>query len=171
MILLLATPVQTYKIKNSYPHDSSAFTQGLVYADGILYESTGLRGRSSVRRVTLETGNVLSQTSLLPEYFGEGIAVLGDRIYQLTWTTGVGFIYDKKTLGLIQEFHYGIEGWGMTHDESSLIVSDGSPNLYFWDPETLLETRRITVRDGTEPVENLNELEYIDGEIYANIWQ
>src|SRR3970282_2366330 len=110
LILLLATPVHSYRIKNTYPHDSSAFTQGLVYTNGILYESTGLRGRSSVRKVTLETGNILSQTSLLPEFFGEGIAVLGDRIYQLTWTTGVGFIYDKKTLALLHEFVYAIEG-------------------------------------------------------------
>ena len=171
LILLLATPVHSYRIKNSYPHDSSAFTQGLVYSDGILYESTGLRGRSSVRRVTLETGNILSQTRLLPEFFGEGIAVLGDRIYQLTWTTGVGFIYDKKTLALLQEFRYGIEGWGMTHDGKSLIVSDGSATLYYWDPKTLREVKRLAVTDGGKPVTNLNELELVEGEIYANIWQ
>ena len=171
LILLLATPVHSYRIKNSYPHDSSAFTQGLVYSDGILYESTGLRGRSSVRRVTLETGNILSQTRLLPEFFSEGIAVLGDRIYQLTWTTGVGFIYDKKTLALLQEFRYGIEGWGMTHDGKSLIVSDGSATLYYWDPKTLREVKRLAVTDGGKPVTNLNELELVEGEIYANIWQ
>lgn len=171
LILLLATPVHSYRIKNTYPHDSSAFTQGLVYRDGILYESTGLRGRSSVRRVTLETGNILSQTSLLPEFFGEGIAVFGDRIYQLTWTTGVGFIYDKKTLALLQEFRYGIEGWGMTHDGKALIVSDGSSTLYYWDPETLREVKRLSVTDGGKPVTNLNELELVEGEIYANIWQ
>jgi len=171
VLVLAATPVQTYKIKNIYPHDSSAFTQGLVYRDGILYESTGLHGRSSVRRVTLETGSILSQTSLLPEFFGEGIAVFGDRIYQLTWTTGVGFIYDKKTLGLLQEFRYGIEGWGMTHDGKSLIVSDGSATLYYWDPKTLREVKRLLVTDGGTPVKNLNELEIVEGEIYANIWQ
>jgi glutaminyl-peptide cyclotransferase len=165
------TPVYTCRVKKTYPHDPLAFTQGLVYGDGIFYESTGLRGRSSLRRVEVETGRVLQRTGLLGMYFGEGIAVFRDRIYQLTWTSGVGFVYDKKTLTLQREFHYGIEGWGMTQDGTSLIVSDGSPNLYFWDPETLLETRRITVRDGTEPVPNLNELEYIDGEIYANIWQ
>lgn len=164
-------PVYTYRVKNTYPHDPLAFTQGLFYVDGVLYESTGLRGRSSLRRVALETGKVLQRTILLPMFFGEGIAVLRDRIYQLTWTSGVGFVYDKKTLALQREFHYGIEGWGMTHDGASLIVSDGSPTLYFWDPETLLETRRITVREGTDLVPNLNELEYIDGEIYANIWQ
>jgi glutamine cyclotransferase len=171
LILLLTTPVQTYKIKNTYLHDSSAFTQGLVYSDGILYESTGLRGRSSVRRVTLETGNILSQTSLLPEFFGEGIAVFGDRIYQLTWTTGVGFIYDKKTLALLQEFRYGIEGWGMTHDGKFLIVSDGSATLYYWDPQTFREAKRLSVTAGGKPVTNLNELELVEGEIYANIWQ
>ncbi len=171
LILLLATPVHTYRIKNTYPHDSSAFTQGLVYSDGILYESTGLRGRSSVRRVTLETGNILTQTSLLPEFFGEGIAVFGDRIYQLTWTTGVGFIYDKKTLALLQEFRYGIEGWGMAHDGKSLIVSDGSATLYYWDPKTLREVKRLSVTEGGRPVTNLNELELVEGEIYANIWQ
>ncbi len=182
MILLLAptsapaaasegVPVYTYRVKKTYPHDPLAFTQGLVYGDGILYESTGLRGRSSLRRVALETGKVLQRTSLLPMYFGEGIAVFHHRIYQLTWTSGVGFVYDRKSLTLQREFHYGIEGWGMTHDETSLIVSDGSSNLYFWDPETLLETRHITVRDGGKIVPNLNELEYIDGEIYANIWQ
>ena len=171
LILLLATPVQTYRIKNTYPHDSSAFTQGLVYSDGILYESTGLRGRSSVRRVTLETGNILSQTSLLSEFFGEGIAVFGDRIYHLTWTTGVGFVYDKKNLALLQEFRYGIEGWGMTHDGKSLIVSDGSATLYYWDPQTFREVKRLTVTDGGKPVTNLNELELVEGELYANIWQ
>ncbi|MGH9323803.1 MAG: glutaminyl-peptide cyclotransferase [Vicinamibacteria bacterium] len=171
LVVLLATPVYTYKVTNSYPHDTSAFTQGLVYSDGVLYEGTGLQGRSSLRRVDLETGNVLQRTELLPMYFGEGIAVLGNRIYQLTWTTGVGFIYDKKTLGLLQEFHYGIEGWGMTHDGASLIVSDGSFNLYYWDPETLVETRRLTVTDGGKPVTHLNELEYVEGEIYANVWQ
>jgi glutaminyl-peptide cyclotransferase len=166
-----SAPVFTYRIKNTYPHDPLAFTQGLVYGDGIFYESTGLRGRSSLRRVEVETGKVLQTAALLPMFFGEGIAVLHDRIYQLTWTSGAGFVYDRNTLALQREFHYGIEGWGMTHDGTSLIVSDGSPNLYFWDPETLLETRRITVHDAGGPVKNLNELEYIDGEIYANIWQ
>jgi glutamine cyclotransferase len=167
----MAAPVHTYKIKKTYPHDRSAFTQGLSYGDGVFYESTGLRGRSSLRRVEVETGAVLQQTSLLPEYFGEGIAVLGDRIYQLTWTSGVGFVYDKKTLALLQEFRYGIEGWGMTHDGKSLIVSDGSPRLYYWDPKTFQEVKRLTVRDGGKPVANLNELEIVEGEIYANVWQ
>jgi glutamine cyclotransferase len=171
MLLLAAAPVHTYKVKRTYPHDSSAFTQGLVYLDGILYESTGLRGRSSLRKVDIETGSVLQRSELLPEYFGEGIAVLGDRIYQLTWTTGVGFVYDRKTLALLQEFHYGIEGWGMTHDGSRLIVSDGSSTLYYWDPRTFREVRRLPVTNQGKPVTNLNELEYVEGEIYANVWQ
>jgi glutamine cyclotransferase len=171
ILLAAAAPVQTYKVKNAYPHDRSAFTQGLVYTDGILYESTGLSGRSSLRRVDLETGNVLQRTSLLPEYFGEGIAVFGDRVYQLTWTTGVGFIYDKKTLALLQEFRYGTEGWGMTHDGKNLIVSDGSSILYYWDPRSLREVKRLLVTDGGSPVDNLNELEIVEGEIYANVWQ
>lgn len=163
-------PTYGYRVVASFPHDPGAFTQGLVYADDTLYESTGQRGRSSLRKVRLETGRVLEQARLLPNFFGEGIAVFGERIYQLTWTSGVGFVYDKR-LKLQREFRYGTEGWGMTHDGESLIVSDGSWNLYFWDPETLLETKRITVRDEDGRVENLNELEYIDGEIYANIWQ
>lgn len=164
------TPVYSYEIVNTFPHDRRAFTQGLVYRDGVLYESTGLRGRSSLRRVELETGRVLERRMLLPPYFAEGIAVLGEKIYQLTWTSGVGFVYDRESMQLVREFRYGLEGWGMTEDGDNLIVSDGSATLYFWDPDTLLETRRITVRDGGVKVGNLNELEYIDGEIYANIW-
>ena len=164
------TPVHKVRVVGTYPHDREAFTQGLVYRDGTLYESTGLRGRSSVRRVDLETGRVLEKRTILPLYFGEGIAVTDDRIYQLTWTAGVGFVYERESMKLLREFRYAGEGWGMTHDGSQLIVSDGSSNLYFWDPETLRETRRLTVRDGGARIENLNELEYIDGVIYANIW-
>ena len=164
------TPVYSYKVVNTYPHDRRAFTQGIVYRDGVLFESTGLRGRSSLRRVELESGRVLERRSLLPPYFAEGLAILHDRIYQLTWTSGVGFVYERETMKLVREFRYGLEGWGMTEDGESLIVSDGTSTLYFWDPDTLLETRRLTVRDGGVRVENLNELEYIDGEIYANIW-
>ena len=113
---------------------------------------------------------MLDKRTILPLYFGEGIAVTDDRIYQLTWTAGVGFVYDRESMQLQREFRYAGEGWGMTHDGSQLIVSDGSSNLYFWDPETLRETRRLTVRDGGARVDNLNELEYVDGEIYANVW-
>ena len=164
-------PVYTYRVKNVYPHDPSAFTQGLTYRDGFLYEGTGLRGRSSLRRVELETGEVLEQRTLLPMFFGEGIAVSNDHIYQLTWTSGVGFIYDRATMNLVREFRFGSEGWGMTHDGTRLIVSDGSAQLYFWNSETLQETGRLTVRDGGNTLEGLNELEFIEGEIYANIWK
>lgn len=164
------TPVFSYKLVNTYEHDPRAFTQGLVYRDGVLYESTGLRGRSSLRRVELESGRVVERRALLPAYFAEGLAIMGDRIFQLTWTSGVGFIYDRETMTLLREFRYGLEGWGMTQDGERLIVSDGSSTLYFWNPETLLETRRLTVRDGGVKIDNLNELEYIDGEIWANIW-
>jgi glutamine cyclotransferase len=164
------TPVFSYKIVNTYPHDRRAYTQGLVYRDGVFYESTGLRGRSSLRRVDIESGRVVERRSLLPAYFAEGVVVLEDRIYQLTWTSGVGFVYDRQSMQLVREFRYGIEGWGITHDGDRLIVSDGSSNLYFWDPETLLETGRITVRDAGTKIDNLNELEYINGEIYANVW-
>jgi len=164
------TPVYSYKVVNTYPHDRRAFTQGIVYQDGVLYESTGLRGRSSLRRVELESGRVLERRTLLPPYFAEGIAILDERIYQLTWTSGVGFVYERESMELVREFRYGLEGWGMTQDGESLIVSDGSSTLYFWDPDTLLETRRLTVRDGGVRVEKLNELEFIDGEIYANLW-
>lgn len=164
------TPVYSYTVVNTYPHDRRAYTQGIVFLDGVLFESTGLRGRSSLRRVELESGRVLERRTLLPPYFGEGITILDDRIYQLTWTSGVGFVYERESMKLVREFRYGVEGWGITHDGSRLIVSDGTSTLYFWDPETLLETGRLTVRDRGVRVENLNELEYIDGEIYANIW-
>ena len=165
-----SVPVYSYKVVNTFPHDPNAFTQGLVYRDGMLYESTGLRGRSDVRRVELESGRVLERRALLPLFFAEGLAVLNDRIYQLTWTSGVGFVYDRESLELVREFRYGIEGWGMTHDGETLIVSDGSEYLYFWDPETLQEKKKLTVRDGGKRIDNLNELEYINGEIYANVW-
>jgi len=165
-----AAPVYTYKVVNTYPHDPRAFTQGLVYRDGVLYESTGLRGRSSLRRVELESGRVLEKRPLLPAFFAEGIAVLDDRIFQLTWTSGVGFVYDRESMKLSREFRYGIEGWGMTHDGKNLVVSDGSEYLYYWDPESFQQTKRLTVLDGHTRVKNLNELEYIDGEIFANVW-
>ena len=166
----ISAPVYSYKVVNTYPHDPNAFTQGLVYRDGMLYESTGLRGRSDVRRVELESGRVLERRALLPLFFAEGLAVLHDRIYQLTWTSGIGFVYDRESMELVREFRYGIEGWGMTHDGKRLIVSDGSEHLYFWDPETLQETNKLTVHDGGRRISNLNELEFINGEIYANVW-
>ncbi len=165
------TPVNyTYNIVNDYPHDQKAFTQGLVMNEGVLYESTGLYGGSTLRRVDLETGNVLQSYVLSNEFFGEGITVFGDRIIQLTWQNQTGFVYDKDSFNLLQVFSYPTEGWGITTDGTQLIMSDGTANLYFIDPENFEKTGQIEVHDN-EPVTNLNELEYIDGEVYANIWQ
>ena len=165
-------PVYTYEIVNIYPHDRGAFTQGLVYEEGgILYEGTGLRGRSTLRLVELETGDVLRLHSLPIHLFGEGVAVYGDQIFQLTWQSHVGFVYDKDSFELLQEFTYPTEGWGITHDGQRLIMSDGTSTLHFLDPETLEETGQIEVYDQNGPVNRLNELEYIHGEVYANVWK
>ena len=139
--------------------------------DGELYEGTGLLGRSSLRRVDLATGEVLQQIELADQYFGEGIVVIDDRIYQLTWQSHVAFLYDRESFELIDEFSYPTEGWGLTYDGEALIMSDGSSTLYHRDPETFEEVAQVVVRDGNAPVNFLNELEYIDGEVWANIWQ
>jgi len=165
------TPVSyTYEVVNEYPHDANAFTQGLIMEDGILYEGTGLWGSSTLRRVDLETGNVLQMHELSGEFFGEGITVFGDRIIQLTWQSQKGFVYDKQSFDLLQEFSYPTQGWGITTDGTQLIMSDGTANLYFLDPETFEKTGQVEVHD-YEPVTKLNELEYINGEVYANVWQ
>jgi glutamine cyclotransferase len=161
----------TYRVIHVYPHDPDAFTQGLIYEDGIFYEGTGLNGRSSLRKVEVETGNVLQRIDLPREYFGEGITIFGDRLFQLTWRSQIGFIYDKHSFEQLDTFFYPTEGWGITHDSRRLIMSDGSANLYFWDPETLTEIGRVEVRDENGPVVRLNELEYVDGAVYANVWQ
>jgi glutamine cyclotransferase len=166
-----AVPVYTYRVVNVYPHDPGAYTQGLVYEDGIFYEGTGLRGRSSLRKVDLETGQVLQFLPLADLYFGEGIAVLADDIYQLTWKSGIGLVYDKDSFGLLRVFTYPGEGWGLTHDGQRLVMSDGTPALRFLDPETLQETGQVKVSYEGRPVWALNELEYVKGEIYANIWK
>jgi len=166
----LPVPVYGYRIVKTYPHDPEAFTQGLVYVDGVLYEGTGLNGRSSLRRVDLESGRVLQRRDLAREYFGEGIAVFGKRIIQLTWQSRVGFVYDRESFALQRQFSYPTEGWGLTHDGKSLIMSDGTATLRWLDPETFAETRSLEVRDQNGPVVRLNELEFIRGEIYANIW-
>ncbi|HEY85509.1 MAG TPA: glutaminyl-peptide cyclotransferase [Chloroflexi bacterium] len=161
----------TYRIINTYPHDPTAFTQGLLPLDGIFYEGTGLYGRSSLRKVEPESGKVLQQINLAPTLFGEGITIFGDKLYQLTWKSKVGFVYNKDSFDLLQEFYYPTEGWGITHDGQKLIMSDGSDTLYFRDPETLEEVGRARVFDDKGPVVRLNELEYVKGEIFANIWQ
>ena len=165
-----AVPVSSYKVVKVYPHDRTAFTQGLVYLDGVLYEGTGLNGQSSIRKVRLETGEVLQRAPLDERYFGEGIVVWGQSLIQLTWQAEKGFVYDLATFKQIKTFPYTGEGWGLTHDDTRIIMSDGSSALRFLDPVTLKETGRITVKEGSHPVDRLNELEYVKGEILANVW-
>ncbi len=163
-------PIYGYDVVNVYPHDRDAFTQGLLYRDGVLFESTGLKGRSTLRKVRLETGQVLQQEKIDSRYFAEGLSDWGSRLVQLTWDTNVGFVYDLATFKQIRTFTYAGEGWGLTHDGRHLIMSDGSPTLRFLDPETFQVARSLTVRDGDVPLEDLNELEYVEGEIWANVW-
>ena len=167
-----ASPVTEYgyKVVKSYAHDRGSFTQGLEFRAGVLYESTGREGRSYIRRWKLDTGEVLQQVDLSPEFFGEGITVLNERITQLTYKTEVGFVYDQASFKQLRKFNYPGEGWGLTNDGQRIFMSDGSAQIRTWDANTLKETGRITVRDGAKEVEALNELEYIRGEIWANIW-
>jgi glutaminyl-peptide cyclotransferase len=159
------------QVVNAFPHDTHAFTQGFACCDGQLYEGTGLHGCSSIRRVELETGTVLQRYDLPWRYFGEGLTLWGDKLIQLTWRSKTGFIYDRRSLRLLSTFSYPTAGWGLTHDDSRLIMSDGSATLYFRDPNTFVETGRIEVTDGGSPVRNLNDLEFIRGEIWANVWR
>jgi glutaminyl-peptide cyclotransferase len=163
--------VSSYRIVNIFPHDRKAFTQGLIYLDGALYEGTGLHGQSSVRKVKLENGEVLQQHRMDSTYFGEGITAWGSSIVQLTWQSELGFVYDRGTLKPQKTFKYAGEGWGLTTDGKRLIMSDGSPTLRFLDPVSFKETGRLTVREAGNPVDRLNELEVVKGEIYANVWQ
>jgi len=158
------------KVLAQYPHDPQSFTQGLLYADGILYESAGLYGQSTLRKLELETGAVLLEERLDDQYFAEGLTLLDGKLYQLTWKENKGFIYNPKDFSQLGSFTYSTEGWGLTTDGSSLILSDGSANLYFIDPKTMLTTRSLLVTLEGAPLERLNELEYIHGEIFANIW-
>jgi glutamine cyclotransferase len=164
------TPTYGYRVVRSYPHDPQAFTQGLVYLDGVLYEGTGLNGRSSIRKVKLENGEVLQIRNLDGRYFGEGIAIWQRHLIQLTWQSEVGFVYDRDTFDQMRTFSYPGEGWGLTHDGARLIMSDGTPYLRFLDPATLKQTGKLAVRDGNALVEELNELEVVKEEIFANIW-
>ncbi len=161
----------TFRIVDVYPHQTDAFTQGLVFEDGVLYEGTGLQGKSSLRKVELETGRVLHRYDLPEAYFGEGITIYQDMIIQLTWKSGKGFIYNKNDFNLLSEFTYPTEGWGITHNGKTLFMSDGTSTIYFLDPLNLETTGSIEVHDDGVPVDRLNELEYINGRIYSNIWQ
>lgn len=163
-------PTFTYKIINIYPHDSEAFTQGLIYSNGYLYEGTGQRGQTTLRKVDLKTGTVLQFHELSNEYFGEGITIFEDRIIQLTWQSNTGFYYDRESFMLIEKFYYATEGWGITHDGERLIMSDGTATLHFLTPHTFEETGQVEVTDTEGPVKGLNELEYVKGEIFANVW-
>ncbi|MFA9409318.1 MAG: glutaminyl-peptide cyclotransferase [Candidatus Dadabacteria bacterium] len=162
--------VYGYKIINTYPHDTESFTQGLIIDNGFLYESTGLNGRSSIKIVYLETGKAIKSHKLADKYFGEGITIVDDKIIQLTWRSKKGFVYDKDSLKLLRTFSYQTQGWGITYDGKYLILSDGSNILYFMDPKSFVVVGKLEVYDDNGEVSKLNELEYINGEIYANIW-
>jgi glutamine cyclotransferase len=164
-------PVSGYRVVNVFPHDRRAFTQGLQYVDGVLFEGTGQNGQSGIRRVKLETGEVLQHQPLDAKYFGEGITVWRDTIVQLTWQSEIGFVYDKSSFKQTRSFNYTGEGWGLTNDGTRLIMSDGSAVIRFLDPATFKETGRITVKENGVSIRNLNELEFVNGEILANIWQ
>jgi glutamine cyclotransferase len=165
------TPVYTYAVVASFPHDPAAFTEGLFYRDGILFEATGLEGRSDIRKTRLETGEVLMRATLPPQYFGEGIIDWKGRLIELTWKNQMGFIYDEANFRATGVFDYKGEGWSLTKDDTRLIMSDGTSELRFLDPETLKETGRLKVTDQGKAVDQLNELEWVKGEILANIWQ
>ena len=163
-------PVYGYRVVATYPHSTDSYTEGFFYLDGIFYESVGITGRSAVMAVAPETGRTLLRHDLPPEYFGEGIVDWGANIYQWTWKSHVGFVYDRFTLRVVKQFTYTEEGWGMTRTAKELISSDGTATLRFRDPETFRETRHIFVKDGNKVIDQLNELEFIKGEIYANVW-
>jgi glutaminyl-peptide cyclotransferase len=165
------TPLYGYRIVHTYPHDRTAFTQGLEYRGGFLYEGTGLNGQSTLRKVELESGKVLREIRLDSQYFGEGITVLDKRIIELTWQSHRGFVYNRDTFEMIRNFDYPGEGWGLTNDGTRIFMSDGTTEIRAWNPSTLQETRRFVVHDGQTPIGSLNELEYVRGEIYANVWE
>lgn len=163
-------PKYSYEVVHVYPHDTQAFTQGLIFLDGKLLESTGQEGRSTLRAVDLDSGQVVKKVDVPSQYFAEGMTVLNGKVYQLTWQHEVGFVYDYQTFQKIGEFNYQGEGWGLTNDGHSLILSDGSNRIRFLDPGSFKVTKTIAVTDNGKPVNRLNELEFIQGEIYSNIW-
>ena len=160
----------TFEVMRQLPHDSTAFTQGFTYYNGFFYEGTGREGRSSLRQVDPETGRLLRKTDLAPDLFGEGVTVLGNKVIQLTWLSHVGFVYDLVDFRLVRTFKYSGEGWGLTTDGRELFMSDGSAEIRVLDASTFAEKRRINVSDGGKPLDQLNELEFVEGEIYANVW-
>ncbi len=176
-LLLLAgqhrtpVPIFGFEVVHVYPHDRSAFTQGLEFRGGFLYEGTGLNGESTLRKVDLLTGHVLEQTALPAQFFGEGITVLNGRVIELTWQSHIGYVYDQATFRLLKNFSYGGEGWGLANDGQVIYMSDGTPQIRCLDPGTLNEIRRFTVHEGSKNIEALNELEWVRGELFANVWQ
>jgi glutamine cyclotransferase len=164
-------PEYTFTLVRVFPHDTTAFTQGLAYRDGFLYEGTGLNGRSSLRKVELETGKVVQRADLAPELFGEGITLVGKEVIQLTWQSQTGFVYDLSDFHILRRFSYSGEGWGLATNGHEIFMSDGTSVIRVLDPRTLVEKRRLRIHDGDTPVDQLNELEFVDGEIFANVWQ
>ncbi len=164
------TPVYDYQVINRYVHDPNAFTQGLVFYNERLYESTGLYGESTLREVDPKSGRVVRGLKLPDKVFGEGLTRWGDSLIQLSWRAGTAFVFDLKTLSFVKQFRYSTEGWGLTHNARYLIMSDGSDRLYFRDPETFNVLHTLNVTDQGVPVEKINELEYVSGYIYANVW-
>lgn len=171
MACFAQAPQYGYRVIHVYPHDRSAFTQGLEFRAGFLYEGTGLNGHSTLRKVKLDTGQTVQQIALSPEYFGEGITVINQQIVEITWRTEAGFVYDQNSFRRLRSFSYSGEGWGLANDGTQIYMSDGTAEIRVWDPVTLQEKRRFTVRDGSNPVTHLNELEFVRGELYANVWQ
>jgi glutaminyl-peptide cyclotransferase len=166
-----AAPEYGYRVVHVYPHDRTAFTQGLEFRAGFLYEGTGLEGRSTLRKVKLETGEVLQRADIAPQLFGEGVTVINQQILQLTWKAQIGFVYEQGSFRRLRTFNYPGEGWGLTNDGARIFMSDGSSQIRVWDASTIHETARLKVHDGPRPVEQLNELEWVHGEIFANVWQ
>jgi len=166
-----ATPIYDVEVVHTYPHDASAFTEGLFYLDGYLYESTGLEEHSTIRKVRLETGEVVQKLDIPAQYFGEGIVNWRGHLISLTWKSHLGFVFDLKTFKLQRQFQYEGEGWALTRNDKQIIMSDGTPELRFLDPKTLRETGRVEVTLDGKALQNVNELEWVKGEIFANVWQ
>jgi glutaminyl-peptide cyclotransferase len=169
-VLFAQSPAKDYQVVHTYPHDPHAFTQGLIYIDGHLYESAGEYGESTLRMVDLETGRVEQELPVPSQYFAEGLTAWGSTLIQLTWREHTAFVYDRFSFRLLRTLHYPWDGWGLTSDGKHLILSDGTATLHFLDPDTMKEVRKVTVKDHGKPIDQLNELEYIHGQIYSNIW-